>query len=296
MSHPFDAAGKDLLETDPVAVAGLLGIVRPPGGIALVDAELSTVTAAADKVLRIADERPWMLHVEIQSSGDRSILRRMLQYNALLHARHGLPVDSVVILLVPAADAEEITGRYRSSGPYGPPWEFRYRVVRVWKLEAEALLQGPRSLLPRAPIARVSRRKVRGVLRDVVERLKTDATADEANRLFTALGVFLQLRYDAMTAEELIEKMPEARDLPVFKKWIDEGVAQGRSQGLSQGLSRGRILGERDLLRRLATKKFGAPEARHQTVLDAIDTVERLELLSERLLDSNSWDELLRPE
>lgn len=287
MSHPFDAAGKDLLESDPVAVAAMLGIMRPPGRIVLIDSDVSTITAAADKVIRIEDTKPWLLHVEIQSSRDPSIPSRMLQYNSLLHLRHKFPVDSVLILLVPRADLDDLTGRYQSSGPLGPAWQFRYSVLRIWKLDVEALLRGPPAMLTLAPIAKVSERDVPRILRGVVERLKHEPP-DEANRLFTALGVFLQLRYQAMTAEELIEMMPEAKELPVFKKWIEEGIAKGRSQGL--------VIGTRNTILKMGKKKFGRLSRKVEAALNTIDNQAQLEALSERLLAVNSWEELLRPQ
>ncbi|HEY2909417.1 MAG TPA: hypothetical protein VGI99_04185, partial [Gemmataceae bacterium] len=70
MSKPYDAAGKELLQSDPVGWAALLGIVRPPERIELRDSELSTITAAADKVLLIKDEPNWMLNVEFLSWPD----------------------------------------------------------------------------------------------------------------------------------------------------------------------------------------------------------------------------------
>ncbi|MBY0456495.1 MAG: hypothetical protein K2V38_04100, partial [Gemmataceae bacterium] len=63
-AKPYDAASKSLLELDPAAWAGFVGVVRPPDKVKLTDSELSAVTAAADKVLRIADDPPWILDIE----------------------------------------------------------------------------------------------------------------------------------------------------------------------------------------------------------------------------------------
>ena len=63
MSKPYDAAAKELLETDPAAWAALLGAARPPELVSIIDSDLSTITAAADKVIRVADDVPWLLHI-----------------------------------------------------------------------------------------------------------------------------------------------------------------------------------------------------------------------------------------
>src|SRR5262249_12505710 len=81
MSKPSDRAAKELLETDPAAWAAFLGAIRPPELVSIIDSDLSTISAAADKVIRVADEVPWLLHIEFQSGRDPSLPRRLLKYN-----------------------------------------------------------------------------------------------------------------------------------------------------------------------------------------------------------------------
>ncbi len=66
-SKPFDATLKDLIEGDSAAWAALAG-----GGAALrvtvIDADVSTVTAAADKVIRVEEASgSWLLDLEPES-------------------------------------------------------------------------------------------------------------------------------------------------------------------------------------------------------------------------------------
>jgi len=58
-------------------------------------------------------------------------------------------------------------------------------------------------------------------------------------------------------------------------------------------LRKGRIAESRALLLRLGTKKFGPPNQAVVQTLDRLEEVERLESLTERVLDANGWDELL---
>jgi hypothetical protein len=74
------------------------------GSVALVDADVSTITAQADKVLRVGGPSPWLLHLELQASRDLVLPRRLLRYNVLLYGRHGLPVHTAVVLLRPESD------------------------------------------------------------------------------------------------------------------------------------------------------------------------------------------------
>jgi hypothetical protein len=49
----------------------------------------------------------------------------------------------------------------------------------------------------------------------------------------------------------------------------------------------------RALLLRLGVKRFGTPDEGTQAAVEATEDVTRLELLAERVLDTESWAELL---
>jgi predicted transposase YdaD len=73
-------------------------------------------------------------------------------------------------------------------------------------------------------------------------------------------------------------------------------LREGRQEGRNEGLIEGRITGERQLLIRQGTKKFGKPDPAILAAIEAIRDVERLEALGERILDADvrDWSELLR--
>lgn len=58
-------------------------------------------------------------------------------------------------------------------------------------------------------------------------------------------------------------------------------------------LNEGRVETSRHLLFALGEKRFGKPSATMQRVIEAISDAQRLEQLTTRTLDVNSWDELL---
>src|SRR5437764_15009208 len=102
MPQPFDASTKYLIEAQPADWLEYLGL--PRADVDVIPADLSTVTAAADKVLRVRAGEPWLAHVELQASRDRELPERHLEYNVLLKRRHRLPVRSLVVRLRPDAD------------------------------------------------------------------------------------------------------------------------------------------------------------------------------------------------
>src|SRR5258708_39204092 len=89
MSKRFDAILKHLPEDYPQDWAQLAGVKRP-ARVTVIDADVSTVTAAADKVLRVDEPDPWLLHLEFQASYDATLSHRLLQYNVLLGVRQPL--------------------------------------------------------------------------------------------------------------------------------------------------------------------------------------------------------------
>jgi predicted transposase YdaD len=67
-------------------------------------------------------------------------------------------------------------------------------------------------------------------------------------------------------------------------------------EGRQEGLVEGRLGEARRFLRRLGTQQFGEPDAETVTALEAIQDVERLEALGEKVLrhDHKSWKDLLQ--
>ena len=163
-TKPFDATTKHLLESDPGAWLRFVGLPTDAPVVA-VDADVSTIIAAADKVLRVADPAPWLAQVELQASYDPSLPTRRLHYNVSLLRRHGLPVASAIVLLRPEADGPSMTGALDLAWSGTPYLSFAYRVVRTWEQPVEGILAGGLGTLPLAPIADVSPAALPDVLR-----------------------------------------------------------------------------------------------------------------------------------
>ena len=277
MSKPYDAASKELLQLDPAAWAAFVGVVRPPALIELTDSDLSAVTAAADKVVWVRDEVPWILDIEFQGWRDPAAPRQLLKYNALLHDRHKCPVASVLVVLAEGANSPTYTGRYALTSPFGPAWEFGYTVVRVWEASADVLLAGPLALTPLAPVANVELGAVPDIIRGVAERAGRESDPEMTDRLLTAVGLLLRLRYGQMTASDLLSRFPELPDMEPFKQFTDKGRAEGL----------------RGAIGRQGRKKFGPPTVAHEAALAAVTDLDRLGAMSEKLLEAGGWDELL---
>ncbi len=114
MAKPFDAATKHLIQTDPLAWLRYAGL--PGTQVQLRDADFSTVTAEADRVLHVRTPE-YLAHIELQSTYQTDMGKRMLLYNALAYSRYDLPVQSVLILLRKEADGPAMSGQVRCVVP-----------------------------------------------------------------------------------------------------------------------------------------------------------------------------------
>src|SRR5207237_964229 len=121
------------VEIEPESWPTLLG--RPVGPTEVIDADIATVSGAADKVLRVAADPPYLLHLEFVAGHDAAVLpRKLLVRSCLLADRHDLPVRSGAVLLRPGADSPQLTGVYERGFPGEEAYlTFRYQVVRVWR-------------------------------------------------------------------------------------------------------------------------------------------------------------------
>jgi predicted transposase YdaD len=275
MALDFDATLKSMLEESPPDWPILVG--QPPSRVEVIDADISTVSGATDKVLHVYGPPESIMHIDFQSGGDKLLPRRVHMYNAILEHRHGLPVRSVVVLLAPKAIRSNLTGRYQQGFPGEPAYlRFRYQVLRVWRLPVESLLAGGLGPLPLAPISAVTEANLPGVIARMKARLQR-LDPEQAGRLWTMTKVLMGLRYSAALTDQLLKGIREMEESVTYQEIVAEGKAKGVKQTL---LAQGQEL-------------FGTPDARVRAAFDAITDLDRLNQLSVRLLKVKSWQELL---
>jgi predicted transposase YdaD len=287
MAKTFDALTRSLLESYPADWLSQLGLIHGEP-VRVVNSDLSTLTAEADKVIRVDGPEPWLVHVELQTGYDRSLPRRLLRYNALLNVRHDLPVHTVAVLLRPEADGPELTGVLRQQSPDGRcRLEFHYHLVRAWELETESLLTGGLGTLPLAPL---SAREI-GEIPLIIERLKVRmdpaATTAEISEFWTA-ATMAGLRFPWDLIKHCFGGITAMRESSTIQAWLEEGRMKGLEEGRREEV--------RKLLLRLGRVRFGPAPETVEADLEAITDLEKLEQLGERLLTVSSWDELLAEE
>ncbi len=277
MPGPFDTTTKHLLEAHPDDWLKLLGITGLHAEI--VDADLSTLSPEADKVLKIAAAPPWLLHIELQASYDPDLPKRMRFYNELLDYRHDMPVESVVMLLRPQADGSAMAGELSRTGRAGRMSKyFAYEIVRLWEVPAEQILSGGIGVLPLAPLAQFAPGTESAIIHRMQERINVEATPGEAATLWSSTLVLMGLRYNRDTAARLLQGVMAMRESDTYQAILEEG-------GLNEA---------RKLLVRLGTKRLGPLTPADTHTIASISSPEALEALIERVFAVETWEEVLR--
>lgn len=275
MAKTFDATLKGMLEESPGDWPVLAG--QPHAEAEVIDADVSTFTGAADKVL-LHGRTDWILHLEFQSGPDTNLPRRMQTANVLLDQRHGLMVRSVAILLRPEANLSNLNGLYeRHFAGEEPHLTFRYQVIRVWQLPPEPLLSGGLGLLPLAPISAVAEAELPAVVKRMKERLGKPKARSLARRVWAATYILLGMRYSMALADRLLE------DAMI---WEHSATYQGL-------LQKGRLEEARKNLLAAGSEMFGSPNANAVAAVEAIIDLQRLEHLLRRVFHTSTWEELL---
>jgi predicted transposase YdaD len=280
MPKPIDATLKDLLETGPADWTAWLGLTRGEP-VRLEEAELSTVTAAADKVLWVEAAPPWILHLEFQAHWEAGLGHRLHLYNTLLDDRHGVPVHSTLVLLRRGANTPELTGTWERHHTDGSRYlEFCYDVVRVWQESVERLLSSGLATLPLAPLTDEAEPVLPDVVRRMQQRLAV-APPERKAKLWTATYLLMGLRYPTELADRVLQGVIAMEESVTYQAIIAKGEARGKAHGV------------RDTILRQGRIRFGEPGPEIQAAIQAITDLAQLERLSERLLLVSSWQELL---
>lgn len=291
MSKPFDASPKALLQYGPADWPPFVGVQAR--SVDIVDADVSTVTAAADKVLLLhAADGKRIQHFDFQSGPDATLPRRTHRYNALLEDRHDLPVESIVVLLASKANLRTINGEYerRLPGESQPYLRFLYRLIRVWELSVETVLSAGPSVLPLAPISDVRKDQLPTVVKRMEERFAALADPSKIGELWTATKVLMGLRYDEVFTDQLLHGVRAMKESVTYQAIVEEGV----QKGLQKGLQKGKLQEARQILLKIGAARFdGPPNAEQLQELEAITEVGHLENLAVRVLHVSNWSELL---
>jgi hypothetical protein len=249
----------------------------------VIDADIATISGAADKVIRVEGTPDWLLAVDFQAGHDAvAKLPDLLLYNSALFKRHGLRVRSLLVLLHRGADSPKLTDFYERGFPDKPfDVALRYRIVRVWQISPDQWLAGGLGLVPLAPLGDLRPQDLPAVIARMKRRLDREVPSGLAADLWSAAYILMGLRYDQVLVHRLLQGVMTMKESVTYQAIIEEGKAEG-------------LLEEaRRILLLMGRSRFGEPSAQELAAVQALTDVRKLERLSVRLLQASSWQELL---
>jgi predicted transposase YdaD len=290
----LDVSTKELIWEGPAAWVERFGI-GPPGPVSVIDSEISTMTASADKVLKVDGPIPYLLNLEPQSYHDIKLPRTLWYRQVALDYKHELPVLTVLILLRKEANSPGLTGSYERHLPDGSlANRYNYRVVRLWQEDPDLYLTGGVNLVPLAPLTNVSEADLPALVRRMDERISPEPEP-RADWLWLAAYVLMGWRYDVKQAAQWLKGVWNMDKSPSYQAILREGRDEGWIEGRNEGLIEGRVAEAQRLLLMLGGNRFGEPDEATRGALEAIHDVDRLERMTVRVYhqDIADWEGLL---
>jgi len=229
MPKPYDDAMKKLVGGNP---QDLVSWILPGAQYGQqLPFELSVENIYADGLLQVSlDGKEFLAHFEFQSSYDRHIGERLLEYNVLASRQYDyLPVYSCVIYL--KNQSEVPSSPFIRGLPNGEEVvRFHYRRIELGKIIAGELLQtGLVGLLPLLPLTKD------GARREVVEEMITGlVSAEKTESLWIGYALASRVLKDDLKWLKRRFAMLEdfLRDTPVYQEVLAEGMEKGLEKGL----------------------------------------------------------------
>ena len=285
--NPFDVGMKELVWDDPPALLERIGIPYA-GTVDVIDSDITTLSASADKVIRVPEPEPYLVDIELQSYHDSDLVRTLWYRQVALDYRHNLTVLTVLVLLRREANSPRLDGTYERKLPDGfQTNRYNYNVVRLWEDDPELYLNASVALVPLAPLADVSRTELPGVIQRMKARIGREPRP-RAAKLFAISYLLMGLRYEDELTNQLFEGIEIMRESTTYQRILTEGRQEGENLG--------RLHEARRIIYLQGSQRFGEPGSATAAALEAIEDVGRLELLVKRILepDLRDWDDLLR--
>ena len=235
----------------------------------------------------------FLLLVENQSTPQSGFPKRMFTYFARFHEKFDLPVYPVVIYSFDRPLRRQ-PATYQVGFPGFVVNRFQFRVIQLNRLRWRDYVATPNpaatALMSKMQIAQRDRVRVRLQCLRLIATLRLDPARSQLIAGF--VRTYLQ-----MTRLELAELQQEVGLLPreeqnTMVTLTNEWIEVGEERGMERGMVQGKAEAERGVILRLGTRRFGEPDASTRAALGATE-LPRLEILVDRLLEVESWAELL---
>ena len=237
--------------------------------------ELSLEPIRADSLIFLESE-DLILHLEFQTNPEANIPFRMLDYRVRLYRLSPQKEVRQIVIYLQKSNSDLVNQEvFKLSQTH-----HKFKVIRLWEVETEALLQAP-GLWPFAVLSQTKNREA--VLTEVAYRLEGLTDRGEQSNVAASTALLAGLVLDRRLIQRILTE-DIMRESVIYQD-IKE---KGREEGLQQGLQQGEVI----LVLRQLNRRFGqvAPAIKEQV---RQLPVKQLEDLGEALLDFTSEIDLV---
>ena len=222
--------------------------------VEVLSVELKTQELLADALLKVRiNGQLALIHIEFQSYQDANMGKRLLEYNVGAEHQYGLPVSSFVIYL-------------RKRKVPRPPYirkfvdghtthHFFYRVVKLWEIPAEAILNLEwEGLLPLLPLMRGGKKA------ELVEVMLSRLGQINDKELLALAQIYGGLAFTSPAEKARFKRRFKVfqdimKDSWVYQEIVQESEERGLEKGLEEGLEKG-LLSHRQTIIDIVNRRF----------------------------------------
>ncbi|NET80608.1 MAG: Rpn family recombination-promoting nuclease/putative transposase [Moorea sp. SIO1F2] len=280
MAKPVDIGSKRLISLAPNAWVQWVTGNPQVRASQLLDAEFQWISRESDVIVKASSpqHKEFLILNELQLRYDQKMPQRMRNYVALAEEKYNLSAYPVLINILPPPTTVTIENCYDREF-MGLKARQDYRVINLWEVEAELVLEQPLPpLFPFVPILFGGGSESK--LRSAVQALRADQTL---NQLEPLLAFFASFVLEIPLIQQIMRwDMTVLRESPWYQEILQEGVAQGIEQGIQQE--------RRGSLERILKLRFSEIPVEISVRIQAL-TLEQLEELMATALTVNSLDE-----
>jgi hypothetical protein len=299
MAKPFDATLNTLIRRHLDDWVQFLGQVvgSPIGPAKFLERDLS-FTLQADRLIQIDANPAYILHLELEASAALGMPDRLLTYNFTTFNAYELPVQSVVLLLRPRGNPSDLTGVLERQILGQTYLRFHYRVIRLWELPFEMLLNSGIGLLPLAMLCNDVTDPLASMIR-IEEKLSSEKLTakmqlDETSAIYFLMG----LRYNREEIQNLFRVMTMTLEESTTYQYVlglgqVKGLAKGLAKGREEGRQEGEVASTVASILRLGKRRIGEAPPDIATRIQATTDLVALQNMLDRILDAKSWQEVV---
>jgi predicted transposase YdaD len=277
--HAIDASMKALLRTCPAALLQLAGMRAAPDTIRIEDSNINLPEQRADHVFIVPSQAEpggeRAIYCEYQLTPDSRLLSTWFSKCGGLTRQLMMPVVLLVVYLE-RGDRASFPDRYIAEVD-GLKNEYIFPTLRLWEV-AHRIRSGEFAALAPLLVLCDEEPSTATVQEEIALIDSADLSVDLRSDL---LAIVLRIAASRLSLEALrplfIEETEHMKDTGFIGEWLAESEAKG----------------ERNIIIRQGSRRFGPPSEDVLERLSKIESTAELEALSLRLLEVESWQELL---